>query len=968
MSSGSSGSNSGGIRGRGSAAIGWGPGPGSGPLAGVQLPNGRAVRGIADRLSLRPPQRQALELLDLLCGAGLPAKPGSGSLNLQDWAAKVAAALPAGHSFREFEREFVSLAFALATGVGKTRLMGAMVAYLHLVQGINNFFVLAPNLTIYNKLILDFQPGNAKYVLRGLPEFVIDPPRIVTGDDYADSNPDTARLFGSVVINVFNISKINSEVRGGREPRIHKVEEVLGQSYFAYLQALSDLVLFMDESHRYRASAGVRAINELRPRLGIELTATPYVESSKGPVAFRNIVQNYPLSRAIDDGFVKVPAVVTRENFHPAGLSAAQLEKIKLEDGVRLHESVKADLQTYALESGRERVKPFMLVIARDTTHAAELLTLIESPDFFGGQYAGKAIQIDYTAEDLMIERLLKIEKADEITEIVIHVNMLKEGWDVTNLYTIVPLRAANARVLIEQTIGRGLRLPYGVRVGRPRKDAQGRPLADPVDRLNIVAHDRFQEIIDEANSEGSLLRIETFELTEDGEVRREQTFVSQPGSLGALGLSANLSPLAEQQGAEGQDGAASTESTPHTEVLAPVFRTLEGQRIAAATVQAVRDLSRELERVPNAEALLTPEAQQELVERVQARLTPVQPTLLDVETAALPPAPDLAGVVRQATEVLVRGTISIPRIMVVPEGEIKTLFAPFTLDLSGVNYQAPDTTLVAYNLRDNSQERLGGEWEGGIRERRVEDLVVRAIMRNAEVSYADNADTLYALAGQVVAHFRARGDDDRAIEATLLSYEAPLSSLIFKQMREHQKTPPMTYVYEVRQGLTELRPGTLTAGRGGIVTNTHQVPPSGTHIRTCLYTGFRRSLYPQVKFDSIPELRLAQVLEREAEKWFRPVAGQFQIHYHYQESWHPYQPDFVAETQTELLLLEVKASHELSDLVVQEKARVARQWCAEASRHAARTGGKPWRYHLISDNVIQSSSTLEGLMDAVLA
>ena len=39
-----------------------------------------------------------------------------------------------------------------------------------------------------------------------------------------------------------------------------------------------------------------------------------------------------------------------------------------------------------------------------------------------------------------MVERLLKVEHTDEPTEIVIHVNMLKEGWDVTNLYTIVPL------------------------------------------------------------------------------------------------------------------------------------------------------------------------------------------------------------------------------------------------------------------------------------------------------------------------------------------------------------------------------------------------------------------------------------------------------------------------------------------------------------------------------------------------
>ena len=52
----------------------------------------------------------------------------------------------------------------------------------------------------------------------------------------------------------------------------------------------------------------------------------------------------------------------------------------------------------------------------------------------------------------------------------------------------------------------------------------------------------------------------------------------------------------------------------------------------------------------------------------------------------------------------------------------------------------------------------------------------------------------------------------------------------------------------------------------------------------------------------------------------------------------------------------------------VQEKARVAQQWCAEASRHAARTSGKPWHYHLFPDDVIQSNSTLDGLMKVVLA
>src|ERR1700694_454610 len=172
---------------------------------------------------------------------------------------------------------------------------------------------------------------------------------------------------------------------------------------------------------------------------------------------------------------------------------------MKLEDGVRLHESVKVDLETYARENGERIVKPFVLVIARDTAHAAELISLIKSDAFFQGRYVDKVIQVDSSVkEEETVQKLLTVEQNDNPVEIVIHVNMLKEGWDVTNLYTIIPLRAANARTLIEQSIGRGLRLPYGRRTG-----------VTSVDRLNIVAHDRFQEIVDEANLPDSVIRLQ---------------------------------------------------------------------------------------------------------------------------------------------------------------------------------------------------------------------------------------------------------------------------------------------------------------------------------------------------------------------------------------------------------------------------------------------------------------------------
>lgn len=305
----------------------------------------RVQNHIVGRLSLRPPQAESLARLKQALDAA-PELLGHD----QDLASILATLKAEFTTLEDFERDFPSLCFALATGVGKTRLMGAFIAYLHLAHGINNFFVLAPNLTIYNKLIADFTRNTPKYVFKGIAEFAQQPPLIITGDNYdqtgaaVDAQPQG--FAHDVRVNIFNISKINSEVRGGKEPRIKRMKEVLGDSYFNHLANLPDLVLLMDESHRYRASAGVRAINELKPLFGLELTATPFVESSRGPVPFKNVVIDYPLAQAMEDGFIKEPAVVTQRNFDAKAHTPEEIEKTKLEDGVRLHETTKVELLT----------------------------------------------------------------------------------------------------------------------------------------------------------------------------------------------------------------------------------------------------------------------------------------------------------------------------------------------------------------------------------------------------------------------------------------------------------------------------------------------------------------------------------------------------------------------------------------------------------------------------------------------
>ena len=389
---------------------------------------------IKNRLSLRAPQAESLEILSKLADE----LELNNEVDLMAELKKVHALYP---TCSDFERDFPSITFALATGVGKTRLMGAFIAYLYLEKGIKNFFILAPGSTIYNKLVEDFSnPNNPKYVFQGISEFVQSPPRIITSDNYAESR-QTTLFTESVKINVFNIQRISSEMRGGREPRIKRLSEYLGKSYFNYLSELDDLVVLMDESHHYRADAGMRAINELKAVLGLELTATPI--DTRGN-KFKNVVYEYSLAHGLRDGFLKEPAVATRRNFDPDQHNDNELDLIKLEDGIRIHEDTKVALDIYSRDTGNRPVKPFVLVVARNTEHANSLLELMESSKFFEARYKGKIMTIHSSQtgseKEENVKMLVELEKPENRIEIVIHVNMLKEGWDVTNLYTIIPL------------------------------------------------------------------------------------------------------------------------------------------------------------------------------------------------------------------------------------------------------------------------------------------------------------------------------------------------------------------------------------------------------------------------------------------------------------------------------------------------------------------------------------------------
>jgi hypothetical protein len=465
-------------------------------------------------------------------------------------------------------------------------------------------------------------------VLKGIAEFALAPPVITNRENYKRQIASGGNLFPTT-INIFNISKINSEVRGGRSPKIRSFREEIGESYFDYLAGLHDLVLIMDELHRYRASAGIRAINELKPVIGLELTAMPFVETPRGPVAFRNVIFDYPLGKAMEDGFVKELAVITRENFVVAGKSPETIQQIKLEDGVRLHESVKVELETYARQADERIVKPFMLVIARD----------LERPD-----------------------------------------------------------------------------------------------------------------------------------------------------------------------------------------VQAALLREVESQY----------------------------------------RTTQLE---LDGITAQ----PDLASIIARTTALVVQQTIDIPRILVVPKGEVK---------------------------------------------RKV-----------------------------------------------LWLYQKEIAGFVYAQMQAHfWQDTQLGYEVVITRGFSELRNSAYTAAADEAPLDFRLSPSDKSNMSRYVFGGFSRCLYPTQKFQSDAERKLAIVLKRESLKWFKPAKGQFQLFYRNGVDDLEYQPDFVAETETRIFMLEPKASNQMAAQDVIAKQDVAVEWCRRATKHAAGYQGKPWSYVLIPHNAITENMTLTGL------
>lgn len=403
------------------------------------------IAEVATRLDLREPNREAVQTL--------------------------AAELSQYYDIDDGQPPFEAVIDS-ATGVGKTYVLTGAMEMLAAAYGVRDFAVITPGRTILDKTRDNFTPGHPKSLL-GPMSF---DPVVITAENFNTAAMRAAMEDVSrIKIYLFTVQSLTKPgTKQGK--KTHEFQEGIGGRFYEHLQGVGDLVVFADEHHCYYGPAFSKAVRDLHPWALVGLTATPDAKTPDDQIIFR-----YPLAAAIADELVKTPVIVGRKDDRTDPFT-------KLSDGATLLQAKAEALAGYTEARNLSPVNPVMLVVAGDTAEADEYGSILRSEEFFGGQYADAVLVVHSKAPDEALAELDKIEDPASPVRIVISVGMLKEGWDVRNVYVIASMRASVSKVLTEQTLGRGMRLPFGRYTEH-----------ELLDTLEVVAHERYEDLLRKA-------------------------------------------------------------------------------------------------------------------------------------------------------------------------------------------------------------------------------------------------------------------------------------------------------------------------------------------------------------------------------------------------------------------------------------------------------------------------------------
>ena len=431
------------------------------------------------------------------------------------------------------------LGFEMATGSGKTMLMGASIFYIFKKYGIHNFLIITPASTdIYQKTILNFARGTFESVWANDAPFTYN---LVTGDDYtATPLYDGFDSTRDLSIFVFNITKFGTNAVNTTkswESSLWKDQDGNTVSIRDYLQK-EELVIVTDEAHHAQSRVSREIIKGFHPEVVLEYTATAIEASRNEAKKSQTIVYKYDIRRLLEDGYGKTVKAVAL-NVEELGkrskkqTDVPQNEKLKLITLVLIH----LLKRTAVLRDEKIRgLKPIAFVKVKDETTLAqkvfdylrsELHHDIENLEIILEKLRAQELEITDLLQQLFTEtfggnlQMLRREiervtqtaifyhgKSDKETEkkwnnvrrneveFVVYMQRLDEGIDLPNIYSmaVVADNLTEFKTSVKQIIGRGVRLGKEQREFDETSDL----VLAQAERLHVVCDQgaAFEEVI----------------------------------------------------------------------------------------------------------------------------------------------------------------------------------------------------------------------------------------------------------------------------------------------------------------------------------------------------------------------------------------------------------------------------------------------------------------------------------------
>ncbi len=784
---------------------------------------------VASNLDLRSPNKRAVKTIALCVGGHEASGPGGMFEGVID----------------------------AAVGMGKTYIMAATMDYFAMGQGVRNFAIVTPGSTILRKTKANFTSNHPKSLLPGLAVR----PAIITAENF--NTPSMRAVMDdpvAVKLYIFTVqSLLKPTTKVGR--RTHKFQEGLGRGFYQQLRDLDDLLVFADEHHVYDAPKFSEAVRDLSPRALIGLTGTPTKKMGN------RVIYRFPLAAAIAEKYVKTPVIVGRKDDRDD-------PRTKLSDGARLLELKQQAVEEFAEREGADPVNAVMLVVAQSIEEARLYTDLLESESFAEGKYAGHVLEIHSKSPEKDLAALDAVENPSSRVRIIVAVDKLKEGWDVRNVYVIASMRASISKILTEQTLGRGLRLPFGRYTGVEFLDTLEVLAHESYDRL-LKARQVFQETFIDHRTH-AVVRTDRA----GNPVVRTETEIARPDEGGAGGGAAGLAP-------------------PTAAVTTVENRTTE----AVSTVTVLRS---ELRARDDVDPIRVPRLRMSTIESrfSLGDLTDMRPFRELGAKIAADPAQELRRTLFSARRVV--GPDGLPQMRVVRREAADTVEA--SSDLFPLDKLRSDLTRLVL---------AADVVPGRIEEKRHFDKILAAFLGG-----------LGTKAQEALNHYLGRA-------------AWRLIHLIEEKQRE--AAPPPSFKHDL--DLVELTPVRL--GRPKTSEDRR-----GPFERGVGYTGWSKSLYAEVWFDSKPERDVANILDEDdsVSHWVRLHRNDLPILW--DNAGRDYNPDLIAiEEDGTHLLIEVKADRDIKHIDVAAKAEAARRWVNRVN--VSDKVPAQWRYLLLSETDI---------------